>query len=115
MSSDIYVVFERAGKHWWTRFLHSEIQHCYVLQPEKGRWLVQNKTIRDFEVFTVDDISEYIFGNRVVKCKKNARKNALFRPNTCVEYTKAVLGIKKPFIFTAYQLFKYLRGQHEKA
>lgn len=114
MFIEYYVVFEPAKKRWWNKFLHPRFMHCYIIHPDNGRWLVQNKTCSDFEVFTIDCASAIISRSIVVKAKRIGKTTRLIKPNSCVEYVKAVLGINKPLILTPYQLYKHLRCNHGK-
>lgn len=105
----VYVVFEKASiKRWWTRFLHCDISHCYIIKPEKGRWLVCSKTLNEVEIYTIDGYGDILANTIVVKTERTQRERGLFMLNTCVGSVKQYLGVRNPFIFTPYQLYKRL-------
>ena len=114
MSSKIYVVFNKDDNHWWTRFLHKEIQHCFVLKPLGYNYVVSQKTTSKFDLFTVSDKNDILDKPyRLMSCIQKKSPRGLLMLNTCVGHTKQMLGINKPFILTPYQLYKYLRSQNE--
>lgn len=109
MSSDVYVVFKRGETRWWSWFLHPEINHCEMLIPDRGHWIKYGKAYEEIELFVTDAQSD-IIGTIVVKATPIPQKRGLFMLNTCVGQVKQYLGIRKPFVWTPYQLLKYLRG-----
>ena len=114
MFSDMYVVFENDDGNWWSRFLHHRIKHCYVVVPSLDCCIVHSRTTAKFDLFNESDINVIIDPNSIImgyKQKPNSR--SLFMLNTCVGHTKQLLGINKPFIWTPYQLYKYLRNEDE--
>ena len=115
MYSKIYVAFTKDDNHWWSRFLHKDIQHCLILKPlGYTYYLVSQKTTDKFDLFTVSDKNDILDKPyRLVCCIQKKSPRGLFMLNTCVGHTKQALGINKPFIFTPYQLYKYLRSQNE--
>ena len=52
----------------------------------------------------MDKIDEVI----IVKIDRKTARQSLFMLNTCVGHVKQILGINRPFIWTPYQLYKYL-------
>jgi hypothetical protein len=114
MFSDMYVVFEGDDGHWWSRFLHSKIKHCYVVVPSIDCCIVHSRTTEKFDLFNESDINVIIDPNSIiVGYKQKPSSRSLFMLNTCVGHTKQLLGINKPFIWTPYQLYKYLRKNNE--
>ena len=114
MSSDIYVVFTQDDGHWWSRFLHESIKHCFVIKPNGQDYIVHGRTTSKFDLFTVTDknviLSEPF---RLMGYKQKSPVRSLLMLNTCVGHTKQLLGIKNPFILTPYQLYRYLRSNYE--
>lgn len=105
-----YVVFcMDDGPHWWSRFLHPEIKHCYLLIQDGETWYAANKSTHGFEVIPVDNVSDIVTESIVIKSALENGRRTLFMLNTCVGYTKALMGISNPFILTPYQLYKHLR------
>jgi len=114
VSSDCYVVFCNDSKHWWSPILHPTIRHCYVIKPENGAWLVYAKTTKGVEMYVTDDVTDVIENDIIVKAVIRESRRGLLMLNTCVGYTKQVLGINNPFILTPYQLYRYLRHEITK-
>ncbi len=91
--SSRYIGFTKGVDHWWTRFLHPKINHCYLMTIDRGRVIVYEKGITEVKVYTIDEIES---------------RQGLFMLNTCVGHIKQLLGINRPFIWTPYQLYKYI-------
>ena len=113
MSSEVYVVFSDDDGHWWSRFLQPFCRHCYVVIPDRGRWIVYGKTVGSLDIFTVDDKPFTLDDVIVIKAKRKECKRSPIMLNTCVGHVKQILGINNPLILTPYQL--YVRLLHEKA
>ncbi len=114
MYSKIYIAFTKDDGHWWSRFLHKEIQHCAIIKPLGYNYLVFQKTTGKFDLFTVSDKNDILDKPyKLMGVTQKDSKRGLFMLNTCVGHAKQVLGINKPFILTPYQLYKYLRSQNE--
>jgi len=112
VSSDIaYVAFSIDEGHWWSWMLHPEIRHCYVVIPNNGEWFALGKSTEGIELMIVDNITDVVENDILIKSQVHRPKRGLFMLNTCVGYTKQVLGINKPFIWTPYQLYRYLEKQ----
>lgn len=107
--SSSYVVFKKGDSHWITKFLHPEISHCFTLTQDKGKWIVCNKSIDSLDLYTTDNHSDILSDSLVIKVNARQSKAGLITLNTCVGQVKRQLGIVNPFIWTPYQLFKYLR------
>ena len=91
---------------------HPEIRHCYVVIPNDGEWLAVGKSTEGIEVMIVENIKDVVEDDILIKSEIRRPKRGLFMLNPGVGYTKQVLGINKPFIWTPYQLFKYLEKQN---
>lgn len=107
--SSKYVVFTKGYSHWITRWLHPDISHCFTLTAEKGKWLVCGKSDKSFDLYTIDNHSDILSDSYVIKVDVKEVPRGLLMLNTCVGQVKQQLGIRKPFILTPFQLFKYLR------
>ena len=109
MSTDsVYIVFTKEQRHWWTCFLHSEINHCYILKPFGDKLIVCGKSLRSVDLYTIDSYDCIIDKRLIIKAIPRERNNGLFMLNTCVGNIKQYLGIRNPFIWTPYQLLKRL-------
>jgi hypothetical protein len=82
-----------------------------VIKPENGAWLVYGKTTKGVEMYTTDDVTHVVENDIIVKAVIRKPRRWLFMLNTCVGYTKQVLGINNPFILTPYQLYRYLKHE----
>ncbi len=105
------VIFDKADtKHFFSRWLHPSISHCYMMKPDKGSWLVYAKEMQTVNIYTTEDISDILSTSYILKAKAIKQRRGLLMLSTCVGQVKQALGIRKPFILTPYQLFKYLRS-----
>lgn len=85
-----------------------------MIKPENGAWLVYAKTTKGVEMYVTDDVTDVIENDIIVKAVIREPRRWLFMLNTCVGYTKQVLGINNPFILTPYQLYRYLKHEITK-
>lgn len=113
MYSDYYVCFCNDDDHWWSKFLHDSIKHCYVIKPDNGRWLRHERVKEGYHIYTGELFS--INGIIVVKYRAKPCKRGLFMLNTCVGHVKQILGINAWWILTPYQLYRYLEKRNEKS
>lgn len=113
MSSDIFVVFMKDDGHWWSWLLHKEIKHCFVIKPNGADYIAHGRTTEKFDLFTVTDKNAILDEPFIMMgYKQKPPVRGLFMLNTCVGHTKQLLGINRPFIWTPYQLYKYMRNNH---
>ena len=112
-----WVVFSGKADVAWLRLLKPGFRHCFVLLHDGRHWLsvdpmlnymdVQyQKVPSDFDV--ADWLKER--GNIVLSAPICRDKNvpAPWSPFTCVEAVKRVLGIHARWVFTPWQLYKFL-------
>ena len=66
MFSDMYVVFEGDDNHWYSRFLHNKIKHCYVVVPSIDCCIVHSRTTAKFDLFNESDINGIIDPNSII-------------------------------------------------
>ena len=113
MSSDVYVVFKNDSSNWWSPFLKKGIRHCYIAKPSQNRLIICGKSTKSYDLYTIDAKNGIIDENFILlRYKPKQCKRFLFMLNTCVGHTKQILGINKPFIWTPYQLYKYMRKEN---
>ena len=62
-------------------------------------------------MYTTDDVTHVVENDIIVKAVVRESRRGLLMLNTCVGHTKQILGINKPFIWTPYQLYRYLRHE----
>ena len=116
---NVYVVFRKSSlDHWIYNWLDPYFQHCYTVEESEGGhfWIIVDSKLPHLDVSivakelypTVRDIEP----DGVILLRK-----AIIRPDanrytlslsTCVETTKAVLGIRSFWCWTPYQLYKRL-------
>lgn len=103
------VVFDAECKSWYSRFLHKHVNHCYLCVADRGKWLTVEPTQKGLNVHHGEDLPK---GTLYCKVSLN---NINWRPffPSCVGLVKHMCGINKPFIFTPWQLYNYLRGRYE--
>ena len=75
---------------------------------------MHSKTTKGVEMYTTDDVTHVVENDIIVKAVIRESRRGLLMLNTCVGYTKQVLGINNPFILTPYQLYRYLRHEITK-
>jgi len=115
-----WVVFSGKADVPWLRLMRPGFRHCFVLLHDGRNWLsvdpmlnhmdVQyQKVPRDFDL--PDWLKER--GNIVIPAQLDRSKNkpAPWRPFTCVEAVKRILGIHARWVLTPWQLYKYLYKQ----
>jgi len=117
---ECYVVFTGSNlKNPVMRFLDEKIKHVYVIQRSPGDqfWIVINPIAShtQVELLTVDNFPHprTITGDDAVivpvksyiSLKKQRFTLCVFN---CVEVVKSLIGVRNFWIFTPYQLYKYL-------
>ncbi len=118
-----YIVFTKLPRlRWWQFFVSKEINHCYVITAvTEDTSIVINQTERGTVIEGYDkSVEDLVINanhphNQIVWQKvklSDFKKNRVAISRTCIGMTKDMLGIRKPFIITAQQLFNYLiRGK----
>ena len=119
---DYYIVFTESDlKHWIMKWLHPGIQHVYAIKKSIGGhfWIVINplNSYTDVNLYSVDEYphARCIVGDEAVLLPVKSFVD-LQKPRytlcvfNCVEVVKSLLGIRKPWVFTPFQLYKYLVG-----
>lgn len=113
----VLVVFSGHADLWWLRLLKPGFRHCFVVLGAPGGWLlVEAKShctdIRPLPVGPDFDLAGYYRerGMRVVEThlRTPPRRPAPWRPYTCVEAVKRVLGLHAGRILTPWDLHKFL-------
>lgn len=112
--SFVYVAFGGRKTYFWTRFLKKGFYHCFLVLGNGTDWIIIDPVLAFTDLFAMPCSNiEGCFaekGYKLVKTKINYdyKKVLHLRPLTCVETVKRFLGITNPWIFTPYQLFKYI-------
>lgn len=112
------VVFAGRADLKWLRVLKPGFRHCFVTLRQADRWVVYNPLSHYTEIqllggYGAAELADWFRGQglRVVSCdlREAPRVPAPWRPYTCVEAVKRVLGLRAPWIFTPWQLYRFLK------
>lgn len=113
-----WVVFSGQSDVPWLRMLRPGFRHCFVLLHDGCRWLSVDPMLNHMDVSVYHHMPEDFDlpawlrsrGQFVVPASldRSRRKPAPWRPFTCVEAVKRVLGIHGRFILTPWQLYRHL-------
>jgi len=103
---------------WKGRFLKKGFNHLFILTKDNFNWYVIDPDVRFLNIKVLplppheDAVSHFRNKHKMlyIKYDEVPQKYILnmFRPFTCVEVAKYILGLKV-FCFTPYQLFKKLK------
>jgi len=120
-NTDAWVVFSGQTDVSWLRWLRPGFRHCFVVLNDAGRWLTVDPMLNHMDVQVHHHLpSNFDFprwltarGHRVVRAPldRTHKKAAPWRPFTCVEAVKRILGIHTTTILTPWQLYRHL-AQH---
>lgn len=114
-----YLVFHDPDKRrWWDRWLKPGFRHCYALRCDRGVWVAVDGSLPCLSVdilpFSPDNRPYAPRGGTIIHVNalvqpETFRTPQLIAPFTCVEVCKAVLGIRAPFVWTPWQLYRHVR------
>lgn len=117
----VYVVFVDNTSLWWLKFLKKGFRHCYIIFQlgNNPQLLIElNPMSNQFYVFKhISHLGcDYIFHLKQqdnikiipIDIKQAELKTAPIGIFSCVEFVKRVLGIHSFWLFTPYQLYKFL-------
>lgn len=99
---------------WWLRLLRPGFRHCFVAVRSGPFWVVVDPLSHHtrVQVETVAALADFYrrHGITVVRTRRRPapRRVAPWRPYTCVEAVKRILGIQAKGIFTPWQLYLLL-------
>jgi len=116
---DWFIVFEGVEtESWWNRLLKPGYSHVYAFRWDGFNWIKVEPRIGylDVDIMPQIDVSDCsdILHTVVWREIDRIRVPWGFGAINCVETMKALLGIRAPFIWTPWQLSKYLRAHHGK-
>ena len=118
---DVWVVFSGRADMKWLKILKPGFRHCFVLIHDGYTWLAIDPMSHYTDVSVLPIDPEYNLpgwmageGLSVVKAipDRTIQKPAPTGVYTCVEVIKRYLGIHRRFIFTPWQLYRYLQRHH---
>ena len=113
-----WVVFHGQADLPWLRLLRPGFRHCYVVLRSGERWLSLDPLLSRLEVQLHGDLPPDFDlpswlagrGHTVIRAVIDRTKTrpAPWRPFTCVEAVKRVLGLHDRFVLTPWQLYRFL-------
>jgi len=118
------VVFSGQADLCWLRILRPGFRHCFVVLEGAGGWLSLNPMAHRTDLSPVPvpvgfDLAGWYRaqGLTVVetRVRQPPRRQAPWRPYSCVEAVKRILGIHDGFVLTPWQLFRYLEIEGKKS
>lgn len=113
------VAFGDAHDLWWLRILKPGFRHCFVALSDGGCWVVLDPlshatAIAVHPPIPAGRLAAFYRGRGLavvaVRPRIPPRRAAPWRPYTCVEAVKRVLGIQDGRIHTPWQLYRHLTG-----
>jgi hypothetical protein len=117
-NQEAWVVFSGRTDLPWLRFLRPAFRHCFIVLRDGGRWVTVDPMLHHMEVRVHHhlpaefDLPRWLRGRgqTVVSAPSvnPPAKPAPWRPFTCVEAVKRILGIHRGFILTPWQLYRFL-------
>lgn len=118
------VVFSGRTDLCWLRLLRPGFRHCFVVLETPGGWVSLNPMAHrtDLTVLSIPsgfDLAEWYRAQGLIVAETVShlppRRQAPWRPYSCVEAVKRVLGIHDGFVLTPWQLFRYLDNRGKKS
>ena len=114
-----WVVFSGQADLPWLKILKEGYRHCYILLNDGKHWVTIDPLSNYMDVcvhdFTLDFNLPLWMKNRgyiIMPAQiRHIDKQAPWMPFSCVEAVKRVLGIHKKWIFTPWQLYRYLQKE----
>lgn len=109
-----YVAFGGRRTRWWMHFLKPGFCHCALVLGDGREWVLIDPLVHftDLIVLKNGSVRRTLArqGYRMVRTTPTIPRvhGVHLRPLTCVETVKRFLGINAPFVWTPYQLFRFL-------
>ena len=118
----MFVAFGGRKTFWWTRFLKKGFYHCFLVVNvgNEDEWLIIEHIYSFTDLLFVKGDALKVIQDKgynlveVTPTLSLKSKGYMLRPFTCVETVKHILGISNWFVFTQYQLFKYITRKKEE-
>lgn len=120
-----YVVFSgRENDYWWNRWLKPGFEHVSAWRDYRFGPLPTDVMWLKVDAFAALTLAEIVFDPtppwvkdqsmtvvrvRVARFAYKVRETFTIGPFTCVEHVKALLGIRKFWLRTPWQLYNYIR------
>jgi len=113
------VCFSGAASLWWLRLLRPGFRHCFVALRQGPFWVVvdplSHRTVLWIEA--VDNLAGFYRQQGLTVLSTRLRnpphRSAPWRPFTCVEAVKRLLGVHWPWVLTPWQLYRALQNEEK--
>ena len=111
------VLFTGKADLWWLRLLRPGFRHCLVAVEQPGGWIVLNPLSHRVDIEFCPGIDEAVLRGHfeatggicvATRLGDPPPRPAPWRPFTCVEAVLRVLGLRAPWVFTPWQLYRVL-------
>jgi len=111
------VVFSGRADLAWLRLLRPGFRHCFILLHTGKGWLYLNPLAHRTEISLLDlpgefDVAGWYRQRDMVALTTRPRRPphraAPWRPHTCVETVKRILGIHAGWVLTPWQLYRHI-------
>lgn len=111
------VVFSGQADQIWLRLLRHGFRHCFLVLGSSGGWLYINPLAHRMDIMVLPvepgfNASEWYRtqGLTVIETRLShpPERGTPWRPLTCVEVAKRILGISAWNIITPWQLYRYI-------
>lgn len=121
IDDEIFIVFVHHTECIWLKWLKTGFRHCFTVMHRDDNWITCNSLNDCMEINIVDlphdfDLPQFYAdqGHTVLAGAKFRRKKIhrlLAEFLTCVTVTKRLLGLRSMWIWTPWQLFRFLNNQ----
>jgi len=120
----LWVAFSGKTDIWYLRFLKNNFRHCFIILDDTDHWIIIDPLSAHTEIELIskrinkgnlpDWFSES--GFKVIESEFFPKYSKIAPVSflNCVETVKRIIGIHKFFIFTPYQLYKFLDKNNRK-
>ena len=117
---DVLVVFTGQTGLRRLRFLKPGFRHCFACLRIQGRWVLYEPLSHRTDIsfagpWPARDLVAWMRGRDLTvaatRFRNPPRVAAFWRPYTCVEAVKRVIGLYAPRVFTPWQLFRHLEAE----
>jgi hypothetical protein len=114
------VVFSGRADLAWLRLLRPGFRHCFVALGATGGWVCVNPLAHRTVVSVLPveagfDLAGWYRGRGLTVVETRIacppRRQAPWRPYSCVEAVKRILGLRAPWVLTPWQLFRKIRDE----
>lgn len=118
MPDEILVVFTDRTDVWWLKFLRRGFRHCFICIRFANQWIAVEPMLHRVEITRLDlpdsvNLQRWFEDEGDISVSLHPLDAPEAKPLTpafitCVELVKRVLGLRRAFILTPYQLYTHL-------